>query len=92
MSDQIKDGGPYPNGDGGPAFPVANDSEKFYNCFKTGMTLRDYFAAKAMSDVMRQWRDTRDEDGSAFDIDCPLMAEDCYMMADAMIEARKKSP
>ena len=47
---------------------------------ETGMTLRDYFAAKAMlarGFTVRPY-DTTDE-----------TAKDCYRMADAMMKARK---
>ncbi len=45
-----------------------------------GMTLRDYFAAKAMQakDFTVRPYDTTDE-----------TAKDCYRMADAMLEARE---
>lgn len=47
-----------------------------------GMTLRDYFAAKAMQGLI------------ASDIQCgpnevPVIAKSAYAMADAMLEARK---
>ena len=55
---------------GGPAFPT-----NLYN----GMTLRDYFAAKAMQGLL------------ASDVYAPKdkFAENAYAMADAMLEARK---
>ena len=46
-----------------------------------GMTLRDYFAAKAMQAEMSKWKDGH-EDGYEG------IAELCYCMADAMIRAR----
>ena len=55
---------------GGPAFPVAGYQ---------GMTLRDYFAAKAMEGLLSSTK-TADE---------KVIAEDAYNMADAMLEARK---
>ena len=56
---------------GGPAFPT--------NCYN-GMTLRDYFAAKAMQGLL------------ASDVYAPKdkFAENAYAMADAMLEARKQ--
>ena len=47
----------------------------------TGMTLRDYFAAKAMQakDFTVRPYDTTDE-----------TAKDCYRMADAMLRAREE--
>ena len=59
---------------GGPAFPapagVAHITEQ-------GMTLRDYFAAKAMSEIT--W-------GNGYD----YAAEQAYLMADAMLKERMK--
>ena len=61
------------NKNGEPAFP---DSDG-----QTGITLRDYFAAKALK--TRPWSvrpyDTRSE-----------IAKDCYAMADAMLAEREK--
>ena len=60
---------------GGPAFPAQDHhGQKF-----TGMTLRDYFAAKAMQTKTFSVRpyDTTKE-----------IANDAYRMADAMLEAR----
>jgi hypothetical protein len=67
MSDKIETGG--------PAFPMqyADDS------YQTGMTLRDYFAAKAMQGILASphYR------GSAF-----VNADAAYRFADAMMKAR----
>jgi len=69
-----------------PAFPVAfkwGDELSQYN----GMTLRDYFAAKVLHGVMSSV-----EMGIVFSKgDKPPsneIAESCYAMADAMLEAR----
>jgi hypothetical protein len=67
------------NDDGGPAFPVpANEP---IHSGTTGMTLRDYFAAKAMQGLL------------AADTGCAMPAETvaelAYDQADAMLEARK---
>jgi hypothetical protein len=59
---------------GGPAFPT--DSHE-YNY--QGMTLRDYFAAKAMQGLM----------ASTIDATLKTFAQQSYKMADAMLEARK---
>ena len=58
---------------GGYAFPV----EKIGHA---GMSLRDYFAAKAMLAGVSDGREI---------IDCTIYATWCYKMADAMLEARK---
>lgn len=62
---------------GGPAFPIFDSyrSERIAD----GMTLRDYFAAKAMQGIV-----SRDSNYDAF----ADLVEDAYALADAMIEAR----
>ena len=63
---------------GGPAFPAMHfdltDNEH-------GMTLRDYFAAKAMQGMLAE-----NGGGAAHNID---LAKFAYWIADAMLEARK---
>lgn len=68
---------------GGPAFPrqphrLANGMLEGNN---EGMTLRDYFAAKAMQGMLTD--DYRTSDFGMY-------AEDAYRMADAMIVEREK--
>jgi hypothetical protein len=93
------------NTDGGPAFPGPwhNDGDGNATApdgqlcspgctvHMLGMTLRDYFAAKAMTDVMADWRAARSEsigdDFRSFEEDANAMAIDCYVMADAMLRA-----
>ena len=71
---------------GGPAFPAGqiHDSEpKYVICPKyEGMTLRDYFAAKAMQGILNDpsWRG----------LVCKTVAETAYEMADAMLKAREQ--
>ena len=62
-----------------PAFP--NEGFNGWGEPFQGMTLRDYFAAKAMQ-TMLGW----DNDHTNWD----SYAEDAYMMADAMLKAREK--
>ena len=62
---------------GGPAFAVA----ELANITWEGMTLRDYFAAKAMQAMLQLGADSE-----AFEED----AEMSYQMADAMLRAREK--
>jgi len=67
-----------PSNNGGPAFPADMVCDKYGNVlnYKTsGMTLRDYFAAKAMREMT--WNNN---DGSA---------KTCYEVADAMLKARE---
>ena len=62
-----------------PAFPIANlwhNELKQYN----GMTLRDYFAAKAMEGEMTQ---------GIHEVDFAETAARSYAMADAMLKARE---
>ena len=62
-----------------PAFPQPTGINLFYS----GMTLRDYFAAKAMQNF-------RDQIGSQSDQEWfDKVAEGAYRMADAMLRARE---
>lgn len=64
---------------GGPAFPRDHASDGH-----NGMTLRDYFAAKAMQGIVSMFhRGIRPGDIS-------LMCADVYNIADAMIAERNK--
>ena len=67
---------------GGPAFPVTRDSHQPAHIITaSGMTLRDYFAAKAMQS-MNGRQDYLDAPASA-------IALDAYALADAMMKARE---
>lgn len=67
---------------GGPAFPNEGGAGHLWN--DKGMTLRDYFAAKAMQGLMgRVWGDLPAEELFT------LWARGAYALADAMLEARK---
>jgi hypothetical protein len=59
---------------GGPAFPL------FAATGYAGMTLRDYFAAKALQGLLA---------GTLKSSDTSLIARDCYAMADAVLKARE---
>jgi hypothetical protein len=72
---------------GGPAFPAMHfdltDNEH-------GMTLRDYFAAKAMQGlVAANWCADLRNDHYGESTGNSTVARDAYMIADAMLEARK---
>jgi hypothetical protein len=73
--------------DGGPAFPNVPDGagEKWDN-WDAGMTLRDYFAAKAMCGWLSSYGPGDKHPVSAGDAD--FVAQRAYAMADAMIKAR----
>jgi len=62
---------------GGPAFPVPN---RLVN----GMTLRDYFAAKAMQGIVHVLHK------GIRPADIPAMCADAYVIADAMLKARQQ--
>jgi hypothetical protein len=65
---------------GGPAFPTeAYDLERQTSVREEGMTLRDYFAAKAMQAILSNPEYTSE--------DCAL-ADQSYNVADAMLKAR----
>lgn len=75
--------------DGGPAFPA--EVEERYYCMgnqvrkvsKPGMSLRDYFAAKAMQGDIAASAEKRPNP-----TDCAAWA---YQMADAMLAARERT-
>ena len=65
------------------AFPWANDADKQYNWIHRGMTLRDYFAAKAMQSFLDE---VGSESDQRFYKDIAIGA---YQVADAMMKARE---
>jgi len=78
------------------AFPWKHD-----NITCTGMTLRDYFAAKAMQGLMRMERAEQFVDEGGFEmgyeegetgtlfVHTNFLAEEAYMIADMMLKARE---
>ena len=74
------------NNTGGPAFPGLHPSKECHYQ-DAGMTLRDYFAAKAMQALFTG----AVMDGLTMnqDINCDKAAETAYTMADAMLKARE---
>ena len=72
---------------GGSAFPLYDhhgDGQLFL--VEIGMSLRDYFAAKAMQGLLAQ------SCGTALGSDPIHGAQYAYQMADAMLAARKPNP
>jgi hypothetical protein len=64
---------------GGPAFPRISQDLQYKQITSTsGMTLRDYFAAKAMQGILYEGLDPAET------------AQHAYEMADAMLKAREK--
>lgn len=75
--------------DGGPAFPLDERTALLTMEHATGMSLRDYFAAKALQGQMQREKDfgkTVREQGFAKYAD--HIAETSYQLADAMLAAR----
>ena len=70
---------------GGPAFPFAATDTSNEHMQAHGMTLRDYFAAKAMQAWLSTFTESRHpaETGNSI-----LVAKSAYAIADAMLEAR----
>lgn len=68
--------------DGGPAFPIPLQPEQVWQGMAPfdGMTLRDYFAAKAMQSYLLD----KDRDSFMFE----QWAKAAYEMAGAMLKAR----
>lgn len=70
---------------GGPAFPHWDEDQ---SCWHIGLTMRDYFAAKAMAtlvaNVVPPYVSAR------YKSDAHAVAAISYNMADAMLEARNK--
>jgi hypothetical protein len=68
---------PAPPDDGGPAFPHPD----YLGSGQYGMSLRDYFAAKALMGMLANQHPYQASDEHMF-------ARDAYVLADAMLKAR----
>lgn len=75
---------------GGPAFPSHGSMGEVV---QSGMTLRDYFAAKAMPAIYQDmWEDVRAGRFGNVPEDWKIgVAMDAYAMADAMLRARENT-
>lgn len=71
--------------DGAPAFPVTNEDHHAW-----GLSLRDYFAAKALQGYLANaWQaETLDSLGESSAQQMATVAEISYAMADSMLAAR----
>ena len=85
--------------DGGAVFPSEQRSIPYgtwNQTFEIGMSLRDYFAAKALSDAIAEYRTNREiDDGKGCvsltdTVDAESIAYKAYFIADAMIKERAK--
>ena len=73
--------------DGGPAFPCP---VLHGNGAPTGMSLRDYFAAKAMAAVIMNPETQRELGNMGRDEGMVVISKVAYMQADAMLAARSQ--
>jgi len=77
---------------GGPAFPCEWDYINSSREAANGMTLRDYFAAKAMQSIYQKNVDWEYNGSLPMDEESMrtiyVVAKDAYAVADAMIQAR----
>ena len=75
---------------GGPAFPPSNPG------YAHGMTIRDYFAAKALPLAMKDYRMNIDRVDECLDLEweadmgLSFVAARAYELADAMLKAREQ--
>lgn len=79
--------------DGGPAFPQPATQDGYatsspYGMAGGGMTLRDYFAAKAPPPP-KWWMDCYAKNAQDLDSVAKVLAQWNYVYADAMLEAGK---
>lgn len=87
---------------GGPAFPCLGNENAKRQCeaagvpyqSPTGMTLRDYFAAKAMQAFITLHEEALNRDGACYDwskdgSSSEIVSEQAYGVADAMLHARE---
>ena len=69
---------------GGPAFPVKT---AMFDCTQSGMTLRDYFAAKVLAGI---WTNSELLKTLKRGQESEAIAMTAYEMADAMLKARNQ--
>ena len=73
-----------------PAFPAPAGVS---HITEQGMTLRDYFAARAMNQIIQQAyelaKDCDEEDDFSFTATMFPLAKEAYQWADAMLKARE---
>ena len=89
MAEQIKDGGPaFPGDQFALVVPTEyRDDPRIHEIARkmNGMTLRDYFAAKAMQTALTACANDARDEGVGY---CDHVATVSYEMADAMLKAR----
>ncbi len=73
--------------DGGPAFArSAFDNDNIVNKSQEGMSLRDYFAAKAMASMIHTWRPNQGV------LPADEVARSAYQIASSMLAVRDTHP
>lgn len=76
------------------AFPVAMSEQTFSNQesapYQEGMTLRDYFAAKAMQGILSNPNWMKEYNGEKYLMKSEIIAQVSHSIADAMLEQRNK--
>ena len=80
-------------GDGGPAFPTpyeTRDGDTFSTCYEGGMTLRDYFAAKALQGLLALPNEEGARVYKTMESIHRVIAITAYAYADAMLREREK--
>ena len=79
--------------DGGPAFPTDHSVDAGFTDIKGGMSMLDYFAAKAMQALIaREPIDSHraEEDSVICGLDKYDIAHTAYMIAEGMLAEREK--
>lgn len=77
--------------DGGPAFPETRwDDKTGQEVQWLGMTLRDYFAAKALGPTIARYLNMTAATNEQRDKYANLIAPTCYAIADAMLKERER--
>lgn len=73
------------------AFPITlKDNNNPFHRDASGMTLRDYFAAKALQGTLSDLETVRAMAQDAKGPFAEYLAQDCYKFADAMLKEREK--
>jgi len=75
---------------GGSAFPIFPETAGGHAAAFHGMTLRDYFASKAIPMLCEKYWDLFMEDLCDLPDNSAKISREAYAIADAMLEERKK--
>lgn len=74
------------------AFPQTWEQNGTTDNWENGMTLRDYFAAKAISGILSSQTEMRANgmDNASFGMQIETIVEESFLIADAMLKQREK--